>query len=472
MSETPVTSAPILTFLGATGTVTGSRFLLEAGGRRLLVDCGLYQGEKHLRERNWAPFPIDPASIDAVVLTHAHVDHCGYLPKIVRDGFAGPVYATAGTLGLAEIVLPDAGRLQEEEAEYANRRGYSRHRPALPLYTEDDALLALRCLRGVAYGDTFEAVPGVAVTFRSAGHILGSASVVLDVEGGRRVVCSGDLGRPNHPLLLPPVPPPAADVVLVESTYGDRSHDDDEATRARFRDVIVRTVDRGGVVVVPAFAVDRTEVVLYHLRELVAAGEVPDVPVYVDSPMALAALGLYRRAIAAGGDDEFRPGLADGDGDDPFDPGRLVEARSVEDSKAINDRSDPCVVVSASGMATGGRVVHHLARRLPDPRNTVLLVGFQAAGTRGRLLLDGAPAVKMLGRYVQVRAEVVNVSGFSVHGDREDLLAWVGAAEREPDAVYTVHGEADACAALAGAVRERLGWTAVVPSHGERVRID
>lgn len=462
--------AGVVQFLGATETVTGSRFLVEGPRSRLLVDCGLYQGPKPLRERNWQPFPIDPASLDAVVLTHAHVDHSGYLPALARDGFRGPVYCTRRTAELCHIVLPDAGHLQEEEAAYANRKGYSKHEPALPLFTAEDAEAMLDQLHPVGFDAPREVAPGVLTVFRRAGHILGSAHVTLQVEGAPGGIgFSGDLGRPSHPLLRPPEPPQSCDAALViESTYGDRSHDD-ARLEADLADAIRRTAERGGVIVIPAFAVDRTEVVLYRLKQLMDRGLVPQLPVYADSPMALDALEVYRSAVADG-DEELRPGLA-GEGD-PFDPGNLIEARDVSDSKAIHEVSGPAIIVSASGMATGGRVLHHLARRLSDPANAVFLVGFQPAHTRGRELLDGRRLLKMLGRYVPVRAEIVDVTGLSVHADRGELLGWLRSAKTEPQIVYVVHGEPGPSHALRDAIERELGWNAVVPKYRERVLIN
>jgi metallo-beta-lactamase family protein len=466
-------SVPVLTFLGGAGTVTGSRFLIDTSRARVLVDAGLFQGLRALRRRNWEPFPVPPSSIDAVVVTHGHVDHVGYVPALARDGFAGPIHATAGTGALAAIVLPDAGHLQEEEAAYANRKGFSKHHPALPLYTEADARACLPRFEGHAYGSEVEVAPDVHVTFRTAGHILGSAtvSVRLADAGDRRVVFSGDLGRPSHPLLRAPTPPGAAEVIVLESTYGDRVHDDAGALE-RFRDVIVRTVGRGGTVLIPAFAVDRTEVVLFHLRELTRAGAIPEVPVYVDSPMALAALRVYRDAIARG-DHEIRPDVVElAAREDPFDGGRVTEVRDVEHSKSLAGIRTPSIIVSASGMATGGRVVHHLRRLLPNHRHAVVLVGFQAPGTRGRLLADGAREVKMLGRYVPVRAEVVDLGAFSVHADRGELAAWVGAADRAPEVVSLVHGEPDAAESLRALLEADGEQVAVVARHGERLRLD
>ncbi|QYG92228.1 MBL fold metallo-hydrolase [Iamia sp. SCSIO 61187] len=464
------TQVPVLSFLGAAGTVTGSRFLIDTPGARVLIDAGMFQGLKGLRRRNWAPFPVDPSTIDAVAVTHAHVDHTGYLPALVRDGYAGPIHATHGTTALARIVLPDAGHLQEEEAAYANRKGFSKHHPARPLYTEADARVAVERFAPQPFHREVEVAPGVHLTMRPAGHILGSAtiSVRLADHRDRRIVFSGDLGRPQHPILRPPDPVGAADIVVMESTYGNRRHDDAGALD-RLRDAIVTTVARGGTVVIPAFAVDRTEVVLFHLRELLAAGAIPEVPVFVDSPMALSALRVYREAIARG-ETDVDPRLADRA--DAFGAGHITEIRDVERSKALADHVGPCIIVSASGMATGGRVVHHLARLLPDHRTTVLLVGFQAPGTRGRQLAEGARQVKMLGRYVPVRADVVDLAAFSVHADQGELVAWLDTADRPPDTVYLVHGEPDSAAALETVIGERDGWLAVTARDGERVRLD
>jgi len=459
---------PILSFVGGAGTVTGSRFLIETPRSTVLVDCGLFQGLKELRLRNRQPFPIDPSDIDAVVITHAHVDHIGYLPRLCTQGFRGPVFCTDGTADLARIVLPDSGHLQEEEARYANRVGYSKHRPAVGLYTEADARAALEQLEPTRFGHPTQITDDIKVTLRPAGHILGSATATIDlVDFDRRVLFSGDLGRSHHPILTPPAAPDGADVIVMESTYGGRYHDDEGAID-QLADAITRTAKRGGTVVIPAFAVDRTEVVLFRLSELMHAGAIPAMPVYVDSPMALRALGVYRRAIDNGALD-VRPELAGQP--DPFDTGQLHEIRDVEDSKALATAPHPSIIVSASGMATGGRVLHHLARLLPDRRNTVALVGFQAAGTRGRLLTQGRPEVKLLGGYVRVRAEISNLRSFSVHADHRELMDWLAAATRAPDVVYLAHGEPEGANALHDAIEAEFDWPAVVPRHLERVRL-
>ncbi len=468
MNPSGAGTAPVMKFLGAAGTVTGSRFLISTARANVLVDCGLFQGLKEFRLRNWDPFPVQSASLDAVVLSHAHLDHSGYVPALCRNGFQGRVIATEGTVALCGILLPDSGHLQEEEAGYANRKGYSRHSPALPLYTEDDALRSLGRFESVAFDSPSETASGVTITLRRAGHILGAANVLVEIEGvrTRRILFSGDLGRPVHPILRPPEPMPPADIVVVESTYGDRLHNDEESL-GLFEDAIRRTASRGGVVVIPSFAVDRTEVVLHQLRTLVEERRIPDLPVYVDSPMALAALRIYSGAISRRSI-EIRDDVPAGILESPS----YHEVRTVEDSIALNFVRDAMIIISASGMATGGRVLHHLANRLPDARNTVVLVGYQAEGTRGRLLLDGSPTIKMLGRYIPVRAEIVNVPAFSVHADRAEILKWLETTAAAPDAAYIVHGDPPAAEALCKAIRGQLGWNAVVPRYLEQVRLD
>ncbi len=464
-------SIPTLTFLGATSTVTGSRFLVDTGDARILIDCGMYQGLKQLRERNWSPFPVRPASIGAVILTHAHLDHSGMLPVLVRDGFSGPILATPQTSALAAIVMADAGHLQEEEANYANERGFSKHRPALPLFTEADAAKASHQFEPVEFDVATEIAGGARVRLRPAGHILGSSTVTLSLPGPRAqtLFFSGDVGRRNHPILLPPVPPPAADVMIVESTYGDRTHEGEEQALDRLAAVISRTARRGGTVVIPSFAVDRTEVLLLALRDLVRAGRIPSLPIYADSPMALAVLDVYRHSMA-GRDPELR--LHAAPGMDPFDTGSLHELRTPEESRRLNTVDFPSIIISASGMATGGRVLHHLLRCLPDSRCSVVLAGFQAAGTRGRLLAEGAHTLKLLGRYVPVRADVEVIDALSAHADGQEMLQWLRQAPSEPDTVFLVHGEDQAARTMAERLKSELGWNAAVPEFGERVRLD
>lgn len=459
---------PTLTFLGGAGTVTGSKFLLDNAGTRVLLECGLFQGARELRRRNWEPFPVEPHELDAVVLTHAHLDHCGYLPALVRQGFAGRVYATSHTAELAEIVLRDSAKLLAEDAEHANTHGWSKHRPALPLYTEDDVDRAIALITTVEHGQPAGIARDTTLTLHRGGHILGSswAELTATGSGGRfTLVSSGDLGRPAHPLLRPPEPYSGADALLVEATYGDRSHGDEPARQA-FTGAINRTLRRGGSVLIPAFAVDRTEVVLRTLHELHKAGAIPSVPVLVDSPMALAALRVYQHAIASG-DAELRPEII-ADGPAALDPGLLEELRTKQESMTANNPAQPSLIVSASGMATGGRVLHHLRHLLPDRRNTVLIVGFAAAGTRARDLVNGARAIKIHGDYVPVRAEVVEVDAFSAHADADDVLAWL-AGGPEPRTTYVIHGEPAAAATLRDRIDTELGWTAIVPAAGERV---
>jgi len=432
----------------------------------VLVDCGLFQGLKENRLRNWDSLPVDPRAIRSVVLTHAHLDHSGYLPALCRNGFKGNVFSSAGTHSLCRILLPDSGRLQEEEADYANRKGYSKHTPALPLYTEEEAWKALERFHPVSSGAPFE-IAGCRVSFRRAGHILGASSVLVEL-GNRRIFFSGDLGRPRHPILKAPEPPPKADVIVVESTYGDRLHDDSGALAA-FADAIVRTAARGGTIIVPSFAVDRTEVVLLHLRRLQQERRIPALPIHVDSPMALAALRLYKAAITSR-EPSIAPEIAGKP--DILHPENLTEVKTIEESIALNEREGPMIIISASGMATGGRVLHHLANRLPDERNTVILVGYQAEGTRGRSMLDGAETVKMLGRYVAVGAEIVSIPAFSVHADQSEIISWLKSAEACPEVVYLVHGDPGAIDALRQRIESELRWQTVVPRYLERVRLD
>jgi metallo-beta-lactamase family protein len=463
---------PILRFLGGAGTVSGSRFLIDAPDARVLIDCGLFQGLKDLRLRNWEKFPVAPETIDAVVLTHAHLDHCGYLPALYKHGFRGRVSSTLGTHELCKVILTDSAFIQERDAEIANKYGYSKHEPALPLYGREHADAALELFETAAYHTPVAIAEGVEVRFHLAGHILGSSivSVALDGAGGggdaTRLTFSGDLGRPDHPLLRAPEPPPDADALVIESTYGNRTHEDD-AVESTLADAVTRTIDGDGTVLIPAFAVDRTEVVLRLLGRLVREGRIPETPIYVDSPMALTALKSYRRAILEGWE-EIRPELHGTD--QPFSAGQLVEVRDVEDSKQLTANAEAAIVISASGMATGGRVLHHLAARLPDPRNCVILTGYQAAGTRGRHLLEGARTLKMFGRHVPVRARVVDLTALSVHADRGELIAWAGSAARKPDITYVVHGEPQASEALCDALETQLDYSAVVPRQLERVR--
>jgi metallo-beta-lactamase family protein len=463
----PGSGETTLRFLGAAGTVTGSRFLVTApSGARILVDCGMYQGRRELRRRNWEPFPVPVGTLDAVVLSHAHLDHCGWLPRLVRSGYSRPVLCSPGTARVAPIVLRDAAHLQEEDADHAGRMGSSRHRPPLPLFDSSDAEKAIALLTPVPIGEPWTVGRDVSVVLRNAGHILGSSTVELRA-GRRGVVFSGDLGRQDHPLLVPPDPPPACDAVVVESTYGDTTHP--PRTPHRLAERVVRALDRGGVVLIPAFAVDRTPVLLMELRSLMRSGAVPSVPVYVDSPMALAALDVYRTAVRTR-DPQVRPEIA-ADPGDPFDPGTLHVVPGPQESATLDRDLGPAIVISASGMATGGRVLHHLVHMAPDPRNLILLPGFQVAGTRGRELLDGATALKIFGRYVRVRAEVAGLDDLSAHADSDGLVRWLRSAPARPSACFVVHGEPAASAALAARIDGDLVWCAVVPRLGEQVLV-
>jgi metallo-beta-lactamase family protein len=455
-----------LTFLGAARTVTGSRHLLDVNGRRVLVDCGLFQGLKELRLRNWEEFPVPPSTIDAVVLTHAHLDHVGYLPRFVRQGYRGRVFCTAGTQDLCRLVLPDSARLQEEDARQANRHGYSKHHPALPLYTEVDAQRALTQLQPVGYSRPIEIIDGVTIEFVNAGHLLGSAYVVVRIASGPAILFGGDLGRYSRPILPDPTDPVAADVVVVESTYGDRDHppeDDGEALGGIVRD----TVMRGGKVIVPAFAIGRVEEVLYWLRRLEQDRRIPVVPVYVDSPMASEALRHYTARVAEL-DEDMRPAQR---GVSTFATARFQAVASVQQSKELTASTRPAVVISSSGMATGGRVLHHIAAAVTDPRNTILFVGFQSAGTRGRALLDGAAEVRIHGRSLPVRASIAKIDSMSAHADRHEILRWLSASPAPPAKLCLVHGEPAPMDALKTLVTTRLGWPVFTPGHGERIAI-
>jgi len=459
-----------LSFLGATGTVTGSRFLLEHDGFRMLVDCGLFQGLKELRLRNWNPPPFDAEKLDLVVLTHAHLDHSGYLPVLVRRGYPGQVLATSATCDLCGILLPDAGHLQEEDARFANKRGFTRHRPALPLFTEEQARGTLDRLRPQAFDRSIEVHDSIAIRFHPAGHILGAAFVEVRLrerERERVILFSGDLGRPSRPILPDPTPLPACDHLVLESTYGNRDHPREDP-KERLAAIILETARRGGVVLIPAFSVGRTQALLYILRELQDENRLPqDIPIHVDSPMAIHAIRIFMKHREAHGR-EMQSLLANGE--DPLGLRHVHLDSRVEDSKALNDLSYPAIIVSASGMATGGRVLHHLAYRLGDHRTTVLFVGFQAAGTRGRALQDGAEKIKLHGREIRVRARIETIDGLSAHADRGEILDWLGAAERLPESVHLVHGEPEARHALAERIAERTPLRPHEPEFLEKVR--
>jgi len=458
-----------LTFLGATGTVTGSRYLVEAHGTRLLIDSGLFQGPKELRLRNWTELPVPPSSLSAVVLTHAHIDHTGYLPRLVRDGFGGPAFATPPTVRLLHALLPDAARLQEEEARFANKVGSSRHTPALPLFDQHDARQALATLQAVPFGQSTALRPGIEFRYRRQGHIVGAASVELRIKvtGGDHVTLyfSGDVGRYDVPILRPPEPFPGSNYLVVESTYGDTLHDPGDP-REQLAEVITEAVQRSGAIIVPAFAVDRTQELLYFLRELIEDGTIGPLPIFLDSPMAREATEVYRSSVLEH-DVEMRELVREGDR--PMFPPTLTIVGSVEESKRLNALRGPAIIISASGMATGGRVLHHLRHRLPDPATTVVFVGYQAEGTRGRTMLDGGSEVKIFGEMVPVRAQVRSIPSLSAHADADELTIWASGAETSPTTVFVTHGEPAASQALAARFAERFGWRCVVPSLEETV---
>lgn len=458
-----------LTFIGAAGTVTGSKTLVEAGHGQFLVDCGMFQGPREVRSRNWDPFPVDPATLASVVLTHAHLDHCGYLPALVRDGFDGPVYCSPNSAELVPIILRDSAKLQAEDTAWARKKGFSRHAQPEPLYDINDAERAIAMLRPVEFDVDFHPVDGATAQFDPAGHILGSSTVTITDQGnGRTVVFSGDLGRGNHPLLSAPHPPDDADAIVIESTYGDREHGDVEAEIDEMAAAITRTLKRGGTVVIPAFAVDRTEVLLKALRTLQDHQRIPVAPIHVDSPMALAAMRVYVRAIQDGDPEISTSTIAEGP--DAIDMPNVHEATTPEQSMAL-DKGGARIIISASGMGSGGRVTHHLKALLPDRDNTVLLVGFQAVGTPGRMLLDGAHEIKIHGQYVPVRAEIVDIEAFSVHADASELVDWLMSCADKPSQVFVNHGEPEAAQALADRIRREWDVAVDVPQPGERVRI-
>jgi metallo-beta-lactamase family protein len=451
-----------LTFAGAARTVTGSKYRLEHQGQRVLIDCGLFQGLKELRLRNWDEFPVPPKSIAAVVLTHAHLDHVGYLPRLVNSGFNGPVYCTAGTAELSRLVLPDSARIQEEDARNANRHGYSKHHPAVPLYTEVDAQRALSFFKPVSFNRAFEVAPGIAAEFHHAGHLLGSAFVLVRLAGGPTILFGGDLGRYGRPVLPDPSDALAADLLLIESTYGDREHliDDEGAALA---EIINDTARRGGKLVIPSFAIGRVEEVLYWVRRLETEKRIPILPVYVDSPMATEALRFYSGRVSEL-DPEMRPAQREVSA---FSTERFQTIASTQQSKELTANRRPAIVISSSGMATGGRVLHHMAATLPDPKCTILFVGYQAAGTRGRTLVDGATEVRIHGHEVIVRARVAKIDSMSAHADRSELLRWLGTFPALPRQIALVHGESGPMDALKASIAQKFGVTPMTPQHLE-----
>ena len=460
-----------LTFLGATGTVTGSRFFLEIDGNSLLLDCGLFQGLKKNRLRNWEPFPIAPTDLDRVFLTHAHIDHSGYLPRLCRQGFKGKVHCTHATYNLCEILLRDSGHLQEEDATWANKRGFSKHKPALPLYTVEEAENALSQFEPYHYGEDIFLTDSLRVKFKDAGHILGSSfiDVKLMKEGrASRIVFSGDLGRPARPILRDPVQPFEVDYLILESTYGNRLHQN-ETPEKDLAAVINASVDRGGVLVIPSFAVGRTQELLYSLRELEEDKKIPFLPVYVDSPMAIDTTAVFENNKGCYG---LVAKVLEIRGTSILKPQQLKFCRHRDESKALNEIKKNAIIISASGMATGGRILHHLRHRLPCRRDTILFIGHQAEGTRGRKILEGNPTVKIHGEDVPIKARVENISGFSAHADYNEILAWLMGFNRPPQKTFIVHGEPDASSSLAEKINTRLGWDVVIPQFQESFTLE
>jgi len=455
-----------LTFLGAAGTVTGAKFLVATDGARLLLECGMFQGLRELRARNWEAPPVQPGTLAAVLLSHAHIDHSGYLPRLVRDGFEGPIFCSPGTADLLTIMLRDAARLQEEEADFRNRNGATRHRPALPLFTVADAERALRLVKPVAFDQPFSPARNVDARFRMSGHILGASTVEV-VASGRRLVYSGDLGRYDVPIMRDPVAVASADTLLVESTYGDRLHPAGDATPV-IRQAVQRAADNRGWLLVPAFAIGRTQDLLYVLRELEEAGRIPRLPVYLDSPMGIESTAIYQRHP-----EEHDPATIQitAEGKRPFVPSRFHLCPTADDSKKLNGVDGPGVIIAGSGMATGGRILHHLRHRLADERTTVLFVGYQAAGTRGRLLRDGAARLRIFGEEVSVRATIMATDALSAHADQGEIIRWLRGFTRPPAMTYCVHGEPAAAAALRAVIEQHLGWRCAVAADLQQIEL-
>lgn len=455
-------------FLGAAGSVTGSRHLFTIGNFRILLDCGLFQGLKPLRLRNWEDFPVDVKTIDAMVISHAHIDHTGYIPKLVKDGFNGPIYCTAPTADLMEIMLLDSAKLQEEEAEYARRKGYSRHANPEPLYTEKDAKQTFTLFKTLQYDEKVRINDNIELVYRNAGHLLGSAIVELHITGDvqkKKIVFSGDLGRYQRAMLEPPATVEQADILLVESTYGDKQNPFDDPADDLTR-VVNETFARGGVLVIPAFAVGRTQSLLLHLRRLMEQDLIPDVPVYIDSPMAISATYLFYKYPAY-----HKMGTTSKDLAEEIETNMLVMVKSAKHSKTLNDLKSRAIIISSSGMMTGGRILHHMFHRLRNERDTILIAGYQAEGTRGRSLLDGQPTIKIFGESVPVKCKVEYMSSMSGHADKEELFRWLGGFHDKPKMTFTVHGEAPGIGIYAQSIRDRLGWNVIVPEYLESVSL-
>lgn len=449
-----------LTFLGATGTVTGSKYLLEDGNQKILIDCGLFQGLKELRLRNWDKFPINPKSIDTVLLTHAHIDHSGYLPLLVKNGFEGKIYCSEATFDLCKILLPDSAYLQEEDAKRANKYGYTKHKPALPLYTKEDVLETLKHFQCVDFGKDIPLNDILSFSLTRVGHILGAASIKVN-DGHTSIVFSGDVGRLNDPVMKPPAQIQEADYLVLESTYGDRLH---ETTNPldQLEKIITNTVARGGSVIIPSFAVGRAQSLMYYIHELKEAKRIPNIPIYLDSPMAINASNLLKQHYA---DHKISP-------DKCADIcNSVIYAQTPEQSKEIYNKNNgmPVIVISASGMATGGRILHHLKHFITDSKNTILFAGFQAAGTRGARLIHGEKEIKIHGELHPVRAEILNLENISAHADYKELLDWLGHFRKAPRKIFLTHGEPEAASSLKFKIEDRFGWNVEIPSYLQQV---
>ncbi len=455
-----------VTFLGAAGTVTGSRHLVTHNGQTILLDCGLFQGKKKWRQRNWQPIGFDVSKLDAIIVSHAHIDHTGYLPRLIKEGFKGKIFSTPATRDLLAIMLPDSGRIQEEDARYANKKKFTKHKPAQPLYTEKDAAKTIPMIQAVPYATDTHIVSGVSLSFSRAGHILGSAAITLDFNNGKRLVFSGDLGRYDTPIVCDPEPLDTTTALIIECTYGDRKHSDADPV-ADLATEVEKIVKEKGCLIIPAFAIGRTQHILYILRKLQDDGRIPPLPIYVDSPMACNATPLYLMHREEH-DDEMANIIVRGE--EPIHPKHVSFCRSVAQSRAINDDPGPCIIISASGMATGGRVLHHLKRRLPSKKTTVLFVGYQAYGTRGRRLLEGEKEVKIHGEWIPVNAKIGQVYGFSGHADYEETERWLDSLKKPPENTYCVHGEPSGLEGMAEKLRKR-GWNVSVPALGDTVEL-
>ncbi len=454
----------LIGFFGAAETVTGSKHLLEINGKKTLVDCGIFQGSRELRDRNWSPFPFDPTSLDAVVITHAHLDHIGMLPKLVQQGYRGPIYATPATIGLSKISLPDSGRIQEEDAHHHNKNGASRHAPALPLYTEDDAFECLKQFKAVGYDTNLVLPGGATMRFVPAGHILGSAMAEIYFENGEKILMSGDLGRFNTPIIRDPTMIDNAEHLVIESTYGDRLHSTEDPL-LKLESILKDAMATQAAVLIPSFAIGRTQELMYYFRKLQDAGRMPRIPIYIDSPMAVSTTKVYADCKEEH-DQDMKLSLESGASE--LEPTGLQLIRDRDQSKALNNHPGPVIIVSGSGMANGGRIVHHLLHRLSNPSTIVVFTGYQAEGTLGRRLLEGAESVRMFGQEVEVRARIERLNALSAHADQGEIMHWLRGFKNPPRKTFLVHGEPPVQAVLREKIEKELGWTVVIPHQGDQ----